>query len=245
MDLPAERGGHVAWPPGHDRPPPDRDDHDQDQSRTSPMRQQGRQGPEVVPQASGTRRSAPMQRPGTDAVHRVGARRLSGDQRKEPRVVDTRRRAVGARDPVRPTHCGTGASTRLAGTAPRPARRAAPRTAPTTASSATISSECDDPEDRAITGSRRRSGATSATIRVRVHDVKSPRTRGWDESMPLVARPIAAGRWPRHSRRPGLREGGPVRPGRDPRTGGTRTTTPLHCTTRNSRMPAIRTRPRE
>ena len=36
-----------------------------------------------------------------------------------------------------------------------------------------------------------------------------------------------------------------IRPGRDPRTGGTRTKALLHCTTRNSRVPAGRTRSRE
>src|SRR5579875_1587728 len=47
----------------------------------------------------------------------------------------------------------------------------------------------------------------------------------------------APGREPQREGRPG-RMGPAIRPGPDPRTGGTRTTTLLHCTTRNSPMPA-------
>ena len=103
MDLPAQRGGHLGGRPGDDRPPPDRDDHDQDQ-QDQPHRQQGPSAPRLFRKRRAARVDQADQRPGPDAMHRVGARDAVGDQREDPRVI------VQDEVAIRPRRCGASQS---------------------------------------------------------------------------------------------------------------------------------------
>ena len=146
---------------------------DQDQEQIRPDRQQGRQRPRLF-RSVGRTADQPDQRPGADAMDRVGARVVVGDQREDPRVVD--RAGIRASSPD-----GAASPTRAAGRPGSAGNRASPREAiratnrPRTPSSATIRSDWMTPrirrDHRIALGAQE---LTSATIRDRPACMRSP-----------------------------------------------------------------------
>ena len=175
-------------------------------------------------------------------MKRVVARQVGGDQREQARVVEER--DVLDRSPsTRPwTQVGSESSWADGSRAsPRVASNATSR--PATTSSIKTNSEWTDPRIRAIATAWDRS---FRSLRARRYAsacmLSSPWTRMigmWPMTPSTVARDTLGPAWaPGSGPRPAT-----LRPGRDPRTGGTRTTALLHCTTRNSRVPERRTHP--
>ncbi len=219
-----------------DRPPPHRDDRDQDEAGSGPA-PAGCTAPPGCSAASARRGSArsasghPRDAPGWGCR---GCRRSAGRSPCRRRAGSPGPRPPGAVPPTPASRLTRSAGNRAS---PREASRATNR--PTTPSSATISSDSTTPRIRAITGSRWELRSLRARRYAMACMREIPEVRGQALDIRRPARP----RMPRVApAAPGTI--GPVRPGRGPRTGGTRTTTLLHCTTRNSRMPAGRTRSR-
>ena len=200
-------------------------------SSARPDGQQGRQAPRGCSGASGPGRSTPRARRGRRPVERVRAAEVARDEREQPGVVEDRTSpSRPSPRPARPSRAGAARSAdRAAG--PRPASTSSAGEQPRDHEQRQQDQErMDDPEDRGRERPRLRLGAQELTsaIDTRPHAcVEVPSARGGRAGRgdgPRPGPPDAARA--RSARR--------LRPGRGPRTGGTRTGAPLHCTTCNS-----------
>ena len=222
---------------GQDRTP-ELGDQAQGQEQDQARGQQGRQGADVVPQRRDPA-DHPLQHPGTRAVRWVRAPEVPRHQRNTGPCCDTRQNLPS----VPATGCGIHwgkLALRSIGNLVSPWLTSSPASSPATASSDSISSECTTPRTAAFTcalgllliRSLRARPNASACIR------QIPSARGGVKCLaPPDDRALRVTR-----DGPGAVAGAlSVRPGRDPRTRGTRTTRPLHCTTRNIRVPELRT----